>query len=114
MDTPAIRYVRTEDGVNIAYEAHGDGAPVVFMPVIPAGQLAGGLQHPATAASASSHMAVTYDARGHGLSDRAPAPPDDHLGRRDSPALEEHQAPSSRIAFSKPGRAPSTTRSGTA
>ncbi len=77
MDTPPIQYARTEDGVNIAYYAKGEGPAVVVMPFL--FQL--GVEHDQGADALApwfegitrGRQLVRYDARGMGLSDRPAA-----------------------------------------
>jgi class 3 adenylate cyclase/pimeloyl-ACP methyl ester carboxylesterase len=74
MDTPRIQYVRTSDGVNIAFYAIGEGSPLL---VLPAGlhqsiEFDWKISNFRTAAevSARTFKFVRYDPRGCGLSDR--------------------------------------------
>ncbi len=71
---PRIQYVKTKDGVNIAYYTLGEGMPLVHMPAIPASHLQMEWQW-SKARSWAERLAdrrklVRYDGRGTGLSDR--------------------------------------------
>ena len=74
---PAIRYVRTSDGVNIAYWTMGEGIPFVSMPPVPFSNVEAEWRDPEFRSwyerLAESRMLVRYDGRGMGLSDREPA-----------------------------------------
>lgn len=73
---PRIQYVRTPDGVNIAYWVHGEGLPLVLIGPAPFSHLAAELDHPGFARwyedLARYHRLVRFDPRGCGLSDRNP------------------------------------------
>lgn len=70
---PPIQYVRTSDGVNIAYYSIGDGAPVLVY-VVPFGHVAQDWKLPElrawSEALAANRRLVRLDRRGTGLSDR--------------------------------------------
>jgi len=69
---PRIQYVKTSDGVNIAYVMVGEGRPLVVIPTPCfthaelSWQMYGVVQQPL----AAKYHVVTYDSRGSGLSDR--------------------------------------------
>jgi pimeloyl-ACP methyl ester carboxylesterase len=72
---PAIRYVRTIDGVGIAYQTLGEGDPaLIHMPPFPLSNMrmewASGSCRRYLQTLAEKHMVVRYDCRGAGLSDR--------------------------------------------
>ena len=70
---PHIQYVRTTDGVNIAYYVTGEGPPLVRALSFPS-HLTAAWAMPgfadATRKLAGEHQLLTYDARGMGLSQR--------------------------------------------
>ena len=70
---PRIQYVKTEDGVNIAYWTMGEGEPLVHVP-LPFSHIQLELQIPEMRrwyeGLARKHTLVRYDHRGFGLSDR--------------------------------------------
>jgi pimeloyl-ACP methyl ester carboxylesterase/DNA-binding CsgD family transcriptional regulator len=71
MDSP-IKYARTTDGVNIAYQCTGEGPPLVY--IAPGGSLGQTSQYPLTRSwmerLSAHHQVVRLDYRGLGLSDR--------------------------------------------
>ena len=71
---PRIRYVKTGDGVSIAYWTLGEGAPLVHMPALPASHIEQEWQIPEVRCwyerLAEGRQVVRYDSRGAGLSDR--------------------------------------------
>lgn len=73
MNQPDIQYVTTEDGVNIAYYAIGQGPPLLFL-TMPTSHLEAELQIEALrmviTAAAQQSTVVRLDPRGFGLSDR--------------------------------------------
>jgi class 3 adenylate cyclase/pimeloyl-ACP methyl ester carboxylesterase len=73
MDEPQIRYVKTADGVNIAYYDMGQGVPYVYM-TSPFSHLTAEWQWYGELFSgiASTARLVHFDPRGFGLSDRSP------------------------------------------
>ena len=75
MDAPQIQYAKTKDGVNIAYYAVGEGAPLVRMPISPSGLVQADWAVPQfrrlTERIAEGRMLVRHDVRGIGLSDEA-------------------------------------------
>jgi DNA-binding CsgD family transcriptional regulator/pimeloyl-ACP methyl ester carboxylesterase len=73
MEPPAVQYVKTDDGFNIAYTVTGDGIPFVFMPwpFSHRGlwwQTAFG--RPIAEALAARYHLIQYDSRGQGMSTR--------------------------------------------
>jgi class 3 adenylate cyclase/pimeloyl-ACP methyl ester carboxylesterase len=73
MAEPQIRYVKTTDGVNIAYFRMGVGTAYVRMPVVPMDHIQ--LQYSTfgrgyAAAIAARMMLICYDGRGSGMSTR--------------------------------------------
>jgi DNA-binding CsgD family transcriptional regulator/pimeloyl-ACP methyl ester carboxylesterase len=73
MDAPAVQYVRTSDGYDIAYAVSGEGTPLVFMPSnFQHVQLA--WRYPALSewlpALAARFKLVQFDTRGAGMSTR--------------------------------------------
>ncbi len=70
---PAIRYVTTGDGVNLAYYTVGNGPPLVFCPILPLSHLQAEWQIPSLRGFIEwfgrGHQVIRYDARGMGLSD---------------------------------------------
>jgi DNA-binding CsgD family transcriptional regulator/pimeloyl-ACP methyl ester carboxylesterase len=79
MEPPPVRYVRTEDGFDIAYTVSGDGLPFVFMPW-PFSHRGLWWQsvfgRPLSEALAQRFRLVMYDSRGQGMSTRGL--PEDH------------------------------------
>ncbi|MDP9237262.1 MAG: adenylate/guanylate cyclase domain-containing protein [Chloroflexota bacterium] len=73
MDEPRIHYVRTPDGVSIAYYVIGGGPPLVEMPGIPVSHLQKEWEtgHEMAELIAMQRTYIHYDARGFGMSDRA-------------------------------------------
>ena len=73
MDDPAVRYVRTLDGFEIAYAVSGDGRPVVLLPA-PLSHLAiewsSATYGPFLAALSRRYRLVRLDDRGSGMSTR--------------------------------------------
>jgi pimeloyl-ACP methyl ester carboxylesterase len=73
----AVRYVRSSDGVNIAYWARGSGHPFVQMPSLPVSNLQIEWRSRRYRSwwekLAFDRMLVRYDCRGSGLSDRHPS-----------------------------------------
>jgi len=71
---PRIQYVKTGDGVSIAYWTLGEGAPLVHMPALPASHIEQEWQIPEVRRwcerLAEGRQVVRYDSRGAGLSDR--------------------------------------------
>ena len=71
---PHIQYVRTRDGVNIAYYTLGDGARATLFIGLPFSHLEAEWRIPALRASftlgAQDAMLIRLDPRGFGLSDR--------------------------------------------
>lgn len=71
---PRIQYVRTADGVSIAFSTLGKGMPLVQTPVVVCGVLQVEWQIPPVHAwderAAQKRMLVKYDSRGTGLSTR--------------------------------------------
>jgi non-heme chloroperoxidase len=63
-------FIHTDDGVTLRYTEHGAGQPVVF---VHGWQGAAEQWRPAARALADGCRLVTYDQRGHGRSDDAPA-----------------------------------------
>jgi class 3 adenylate cyclase len=72
MDEPKIQYVRTPDGVSIAYYVIGGGPPLVELPGIPVSHLQKEWEtgHEMAEQIAMQRTYVHYDARGFGMSDR--------------------------------------------
>jgi len=74
MDAPHIQYVRTSDGVNIAYYAIGSGPPLIVMSPRMVTNIQDEWEIPSLQAiirgSAPAFTYVRYDLRGCGLSDR--------------------------------------------
>ena len=74
MDTLSIQYVKTSDGVNIAYAKSGNGPPCIVVPPIPWTNLEVELNDPGYRSwfeiISRNHSLVLYDSRGSGLSDR--------------------------------------------
>ena len=73
MAEPQIRFVKTNDGVNIAYFTMGEGMPYVRMPSVPIDHVQ--LQYSTFGRGYASAIAarlklVCYDGRGSGMSDR--------------------------------------------
>jgi DNA-binding NarL/FixJ family response regulator len=71
MDAPPVQYVTTSDGYSIAYSDHGEGRPVVIMP-LPFNHL----QNISPLYEPLSHRfrLVRYDSRGQGMSSRGLRP----------------------------------------
>jgi len=71
---PRVQYTQTEDGVNIAYWAMGEGRPLIVMPTIPWSHVELEWRIPEYRAWYESMLGfsrlVRYDSRGSGLSDR--------------------------------------------
>ena len=72
---PSIQYARTKDGVNIAFYALGQGAPVVRMPIIPWSHIQFQWQNSPgeraiAEAAAERFTHIRYDCRGSGSSTR--------------------------------------------
>ena len=71
---PRIQYVKTEDGVSIAYATIGEGPTVMHMPTLTAshiGLMWRGLPYQTCFRRLARDLKlVTYDPRGCGLSDR--------------------------------------------
>ena len=76
MDAPPIQYARTEDGVNIAYWAVGDGPPLVHLAPASFGHVAMEWEIPELRAwyemLAAEYRLIRFDHRGFGLSDHDP------------------------------------------
>ena len=74
MDAPPIQYCRTEDGVNIAYWALGDGPPLVILQPMGLSHLQVEWRVPEIAGSferlAQRCQVIRFDFRNCGLSDR--------------------------------------------
>jgi DNA-binding CsgD family transcriptional regulator/pimeloyl-ACP methyl ester carboxylesterase len=73
MDAPPVRYVRSNDGFNIAYTVCGEGPPYIYMPHIAHHvQLSWGIPERAAwlQGLASKFTLISYDSRGQGLSTR--------------------------------------------
>jgi DNA-binding CsgD family transcriptional regulator/pimeloyl-ACP methyl ester carboxylesterase len=73
MDVPAVQYVRTPDGFDIAYAVSGDGRPVVLMPqpISHIGIEWGSATYgPFLEAMSERFRLVRYDDRGSGMSTR--------------------------------------------
>jgi pimeloyl-ACP methyl ester carboxylesterase len=69
---PHIRYVRSSDGVNIAYATAGTGYPIFLLPVPGFGNVQSNwVVGPVIQAISGFATAVWHDARGSGFSDRA-------------------------------------------
>lgn len=81
MNAPAVRYVQTPDGFDIAYSVSGDGRPVVLMPA-PVSHLAiewsSASYGPLLTALSSRYRLIRFDDRGSGMSTRGL--PDDFSG----------------------------------
>lgn len=90
---PAIQYVKTSDGVNIAYWTMGEGIPFVSMPPLPFSNIEAEWRNPEFRGwyerLAENRMLVRYDGRGMGLSDRDPADFSMELQARDLEAVVE-------------------------
>jgi class 3 adenylate cyclase len=73
METPRVQYVRTEDGVNIAYATVGIGRTVVSVPAVPLSHVINVQEIASWTQDAwAKHFRHThYDGRGSGMSDRA-------------------------------------------
>src|SRR5687768_8276794 len=74
MEPPAVLYVDTKDGMNLAYAVSGEGPPLVFMP-FPFNHLrdmwsANTHNRRLYEALATRFRLIQYDSRGHGLSQR--------------------------------------------
>jgi class 3 adenylate cyclase len=73
---PRIQYVKTSDGVSIAYWTMGDGPALLLMPPAPVGHIAGELALPELGIwyerLARTYKLIRYDPRGSGASDRDP------------------------------------------
>ena len=71
---PRIHYVRTSDGVSIAYSVLGEGEPLVHMSLLPLSHLQGEWEIPEQRRwyerLAQTRTVIRYDARGTGLSER--------------------------------------------
>jgi pimeloyl-ACP methyl ester carboxylesterase len=94
-DVPSAQYVRTSDGVNIAYITAGSGQPIVWIqpPIISHVQLEweqpplrGGFE----SMIAAGGMLIRFDARGTGLSDRHANEYSPEAYARDLEAVVEH------------------------
>ena len=72
---PVIQYAMTEDGVSIAFSTLGEGAPILFLPILPLSHLQVEWQLPGfrefLERFAVDHQLIRFDARGLGLSDRS-------------------------------------------
>ena len=72
--SPAIQYVRTSDGVNIAYWSWGEGRPFIVLPDWIWSHVRSELRIPDVvkwySALADRWQVIRYDGRGEGLSDR--------------------------------------------
>lgn len=81
MGAPAVRYVQTPDGFDIAYSVSGAGRPVVLMPA-PVSHLAiewsSASYGPVLTALSSRYRLIRFDDRGSGMSTRGL--PDDFTG----------------------------------
>src|SRR6188474_2887613 len=73
MEPPAIRFLQTTDGVELAYAVSGSGAPLVMLP-FPFNHLRNmwgeSRNRNLFEALAARFQLVQYDSRGHGLSQR--------------------------------------------
>ena len=72
MDEPRIQYVRTSDGVSIAYYVIGGGPPLLEMANLPVSHLQKEWEtgHEMAETLALQRTYIHYDARGFGMSDR--------------------------------------------
>ncbi|MEX0682616.1 MAG: alpha/beta fold hydrolase [Dehalococcoidia bacterium] len=74
LTAPDIQYVRTPDGVSIAFSTIGEGRPIIFLPQFPWSHIQKEWEMPAFrkfwSGAASTMRVIRYDARGTGLSDR--------------------------------------------
>jgi DNA-binding CsgD family transcriptional regulator/pimeloyl-ACP methyl ester carboxylesterase len=74
---PVVKYVRSGDGVSIAYWTLGEGRPLLMTANLPTGHAQLEWQIPAYRhwyeRLAGHRMLISYNARGSGLSDRNPA-----------------------------------------
>ena len=77
MKEPRIQYVKTSDGVSIAYWTLGEGTPLVFMPYLVMSNIRMEWQRPRRRSFyerlAKRCKVIRYDCRGAGLSDRSVA-----------------------------------------
>jgi pimeloyl-ACP methyl ester carboxylesterase/DNA-binding CsgD family transcriptional regulator len=75
MDAPPVRYTKTSDGVNVAWQSVGDGPALVSLPTIPFSHLEIEWSFPEYrawyGALAKGRRLVRYDNRGSGLSQQA-------------------------------------------
>ncbi len=96
MDAPPIQYARTEDGVNIAYWARGDGPTVLFLngPHFSHSQLLWAIPEAADFFElfGRGRRLVGFDWRGTGLSDREPIDFSPGAMQRDVAAVVEQLA----------------------
>jgi pimeloyl-ACP methyl ester carboxylesterase len=87
--------IETINGIAVHFESRGSGEPVVFIHGL--GSSGRDWEHQADHFS-SSHRVVTYDARGHGDSEKPPGPYSMKLFALDAKALLEHlEIPSAHI-----------------
>jgi class 3 adenylate cyclase len=90
MDAPPIQYVRTDDGVNIAYFDVGSGTPLIFMPNLPYSHIEQEWQSDPWFERLAEHCRlIRYDGRGNGLSDRTTDDLSADALRRDLDAVVE-------------------------
>jgi DNA-binding CsgD family transcriptional regulator len=69
MDAPPVQYVKTRDGLNIAYSVTGQGQPLVCLP-FPLNHLDAFWNAAYVKALAAGYRLIQYDSRGQGLSSR--------------------------------------------
>lgn len=93
METPPIQYVKTSDGVSIAYAVFGEGPPIVYAAGLTTNLHAVAL--PAVRATIgalveSGWSVIRYDPRGMGSSDREPLDLSADVRLRDLDAVIDH------------------------
>ena len=100
---PAIKYVRTSDGVNVAYWTLGKGIPFVSLPPVPFSNVEAEWRDVEFRSwyerLAENRTLVRYDGRGMGLSDREPADFSIEAQTRDLEAVVEEVGAGACVLF---------------